>query len=587
MSIHHSAPISRASTGRPVETPVLIVGAGPVGLLAAMDLAWRGIPSVVVEQRYPGEPPPVKCNHVAARSMETFRRLGFAERVRDAGLPHDYPNDAVFLNTFTGYELGRIPIPSRSERRLPPSDRFPDSSWPTAEPPHRINQIYLEPILFDEAKKRDLVTIHNRMRLVDFTQDEAGVTATVLDLDTDETRVVRARYMIACDGGRSGVRKKLGVNLVGTAQIGRYLSTHIRAPALLGMIGHRRPGWMNHACNARRTGNAIAIDGKEQWLVHCHVKAHEKDFADIDRDRAIRDVLGVDDSFEYEVLSKEDWIARRLVAERFRDGRVFLCGDAAHIWIPVAGYGMNAGIADAMNLTFMLAAHLKGWGSTDMLDAYELERQPITEQLSRFVGGLGSRLMRERAAYGAILDDPGPAGDAARSETGRMLVEMNTPQLCCAGLNFAYFYDNSPLIAYDGETPPPYTLGRYEPSTAPGVRAPHIRLADGRTLYDALGKDYTLLRFDRSVDVGPLFTAAGAAGLPLDLLDVESDEAASLYRHKLLVCRSDQHVVWRGDRVPREPAELVAKLAGRDKADFERRLKEHRRPVADTVAAVS
>lgn len=568
------------------ELPVLVVGAGPVGLIVAMDLAWRGISSVVVEQRYPGEAPPVKCNHVSARSMEIFRRLGFADRVRDAGLPHDYPNDVVFLNTVTGFELDRIAIPSRNERRLPPSDRFPDSSWPTAEPPHRINQIYLEPILFDEAKKRDLVTIHNRTSLADFTQDDDGVIATVLDLETGKSRVIRASYMIACDGGRSAVRKKLAIDLVGTAEIGRYLSTHIRSPALLGLMGDRRPGWMNHACNARRTGNAVAIDGSEHWLVHCHLKPDEKEFPGIDRDRAIRDVLGVDDCFEYEILSKEDWIARRLVAQRLRDRRVFLCGDAAHIWIPVAGYGMNAGIADATNLTFMLAAHLNGWGSADMLDAYELERHPITEQLSRFVGGLGSRLMRTRAAYGPELDGPGPAGDAARAETGKAILEMNTPQYCCAGLNFGYFYDNSPLIAYDGEVPPPYTLGQYTPSTAPGVRVPHIRLSDGRTLYDALGRDYTLLRFDRSVDAGPLLDAAAAAGLPLELLDVEAADAASLFSHKLLVCRSDQHIVWRGNGVPRDCAALVDKLAGRDRTAFETCRREHKVPVADAVVAV-
>jgi 2-polyprenyl-6-methoxyphenol hydroxylase-like FAD-dependent oxidoreductase len=547
-----------------METPVLIVGAGPVGLVAAMDLSRRGIACIVVETRHVGEPPPVKCNHVAARSMEIFRRLGVSEAVRAAGLPDDYPSDVVFLTSATGQEIGRIPIPSRAERALPPSPRFADSGWPTVEPPHRINQIYLEPVLFAHAARQPGVTILNRTRLDGFAQDEEGVTAEIVDLDGGARRTVRASYMIAADGGRSGVRKQLDIKLTGTAEIARYLSTHIRAPRLLELMGGRRPGWMNHAVNPRRTGNAVAIDGREEWLVHCHMKAGETDFDAIDRDRAIREVLGVGDDFEYTVLGKEDWVARRLVAERFRDRRVFLAGDAAHIWIPVAGYGMNAGIADVTNLTWHLAAHLQGWGSGNLLDAYELERHPITDQLSRFVGGLGQKLAKDRAGYGPELDAPGPEGDAARAALGRYLVEQNTPQYCCEGLNFAYFYDNSPLVAYDGEAAPPYSLGSYVPSTAPGARLPFFRMPDGRPVYDHLGDDYTLLRLDPAAAVEPLASAAAAAGLPLKVLDADRQAAGPVYQHGLVLVRCDQQIAWRGNGLPADAAEMVAKLCGRD-----------------------
>src|SRR5262249_55922464 len=144
------------------------------------------------------------------------------------------------------------------------------------------------------------------------------------------------------------------------------------------------PAWATFSLNPHRSGNVYAIDGRENWLIHNYLKPDEEDFDAVDRDWAIRTILGVDKTFAYEVISKEDWIGRRLVADKFRDRRVFICGDAAHLWVPMAGYGMNAGIADAANLAWLLAAHLKGWAPVDILDAHEQERLPITEQVSHF-----------------------------------------------------------------------------------------------------------------------------------------------------------------------------------------------------------
>ena len=188
---------------RNMEATVLIVGAGPVGLSLAMDLAWRGIDVLVAETRAPGEPPNVKCNHVAARTMEIFRRLGVARAVRDAGLPPDYPNDVAYRTTFIGTELTRIKIPCRAERYT--SKDGPDTRWPTPEPPHRINQIYLEPVLFAHASAMDKVRILNRTEVTGFVQDEAGVSAEARDLDSGDEIAFRCAYMIGCDGGRSDI----------------------------------------------------------------------------------------------------------------------------------------------------------------------------------------------------------------------------------------------------------------------------------------------------------------------------------------------------------------------------------------------
>ena len=186
-------------------------------------------------------------------------------------------------------------------------------------------------------------------------------------------------------------------------------------------------------------------------------------------------------------MAKEDWFGRRLIAERFRQGRVFLCGDSAHIWVPYAGYGMNAGIADAADLAWLLAAHLNGWAPTAILDAYERERLPITDQVSRFAMDHAERMIRSRGAVPDDIEVDGPAATRRGRSFGQAMVELNVAQYCCAGLNFGYYYDDSPIIAYDGDAHPPYTMGAFTPSTVPGCRLPHVWLADGRSLYDALG----------------------------------------------------------------------------------------------------
>jgi 2-polyprenyl-6-methoxyphenol hydroxylase-like FAD-dependent oxidoreductase len=543
-----------------LQADVLVVGAGPVGLTLAMDLASRGVRVLIAEIRRYAEPPNVKCNHVSARTMEQFRRLGVAQKVRDAGLPADYPNDVVFRTSVTGIELTRIPIPCRRDRYT--ETEGPDAWWPTPEPPHRINQIYLEPILLEHAAALPNVTLLNRTQVTDFAQDDEGVTATATDIDTGATRSVRCRYMVGCDGGSSGVRKKMGARLEGTAVIQRVQSTYIRAPQLRAMIPGK-PAWSYYAMNPRRCGTVFAIDGHETWLVHNHLNAEEPEFDSVDRDRSIREILGVGPDFRYEVISKEDWIGRRLVANRFREGRVFIAGDAAHLWVPYAGYGMNAGIADATNLSWLLSACVEGWADERILDAYEAERQPITEQVSQFAMDHAQKMIRARRAVPADIEAPGAAGDALRAEIGREAYALNVQQFCCGGLNFGYFYTGSPIIAGDGEAPPAYSMGDFTPSTVPGCRAPHLWLADGRSLYDAFGAGYTLLRFDRRIDVAPLEDAARAVRMPLAVLDIiDAGDVPRAYRHRLVLCRADQHVAWRGDRIPAQADALVALLRG-------------------------
>ena len=526
------------------DAQVIVIGAGPVGLCLALDLAWRGIRVIIVEQRRAGDPPSVKCNHIAARTMEAFRRLGLVEEIRSLGLPDDYPNDVNVRVTATGPVLTRIHIPCRRDRYTDHSG--PDGWWPTPEPAHRVNQTYFEPVLFARASAHPLIEIVNDTRVEAIEQDADGVTVHAISLDGTAQRTFRAPFAVGCDGGRSLTRKSIGGSLTGDEVVQRVQSSHILAPGLLERMERPYP-WMSYLYTPDRAGNLVAIDGREQWLVHNYLLPGEEGFETVDRDACIRHLLGVDRDFEYTLLAKEDWIGRRLVADRLRQGRVFIAGDAAHLWVPYAGYGMNAGIADALDLSWMLAAHLHGWAPTGLLDAYEAERLPITEQVSHFAMKHAFGAIAERTAVPTEITEESDAGANARRRIGEAAYRLHVQQFACAGLNFGYYYAASPVIAYDGERQPPYTMYDYTPSSVPGCRLPHLWLADGRSLYDLLGPDFTLLRFGLAAEVSALTQAAHDRGIPLALLDVPFDAPPQPYRHRLCLARPDGHVAWRGD----------------------------------------
>ena len=542
-----------------VDVSVLVVGAGPVGLSLAMDLAWRGIDVVVAEIRERGAEPEAKCNHVSSRTMEIFRRLGLAGKIRNAGLPADHANDVSYRTSFIGTELSRILIPCRRDR-FDATDG-PDTNWPTAEPPHRINQIYLEPIMFDHAAQMQNLTFLNRTSFESFDQTDDQVISIATDLDNGQSIRINSKYVVGADSGRSKIRGMIGAKFEGDAIIQRVQSTFIRAPSLMD-LQKAEPAWATFTLNPKRSGNVYAIDGIEKFIVHNYLLDTENDFDEVDRDWSIRTILGVNGSFEYEIIKNMDWNAHRFVADKFRDRRVFICGDAAHIWVPYAGYGMNAGIADAVGLSWLMAAELNGWGVPNILDGYERERLPITQQVSYFVMDHAEAMAGQRGEVPDNIEALGPEGDALRKVIGKKAYDLNVQQYCCGGLNYGYFYNDSPLIIQDGKEPPPYSMSDFTPSTVPGCRTPHYMIDNGRSLYDAMGPEYTLLRTDPEINIDPLILAAGDKGVPLCILDISGQEVKALYDRKLILSRPDQHIAWRGDELPENPIALIDIIRG-------------------------
>lgn len=542
-----------------MDAQVLIVGAGPVGMVLALDLASRGVTALLVERQHRDHTPSPRCNHLSAHTLETFRRLGLANEIRDAGLPGHFPHDVMYATSLMGHELCRIHIPARNARFG--TYGYADSDWPTPEPPHRCNQMYFEPILQRHVLGSPKIKVLYDVEIDEIVQNDIGVEAIGRNVKNGEAVRLKASYAIGCDGGSSAVRRMIGAEFEGDSVISRNRSLIISSDQL-GSAAKLSPAWMTWFIQPDILGCLVALNAKDLWAFHFWMPPETPDFEAFDCDAAIQRVAG--GPVKYTIVQRDDWIGRRLVASRFRDRRIFICGDAAHIWIPFAGYGMNAGIADAMTLSWLLAAVSNGWGAPALLDAFEAERQPVTEQVSK----QAMRLLEDNMKAGQVrkliplLDKNGSEGDAARRVVGRFFYDQNVGQFAPIGLNFGSFYDRSTIIAYDGEPAPDYDLGTYRPSTVPGCRTPHIWLRDGASLFDRMGPEYTLLRFNPKIDVNALFRAAENRGVPLTLLDLDASEKSGVYDRSLILSRPDRHIAWRGDELPRNCLELVDLIRG-------------------------
>jgi Aromatic-ring hydroxylase, C-terminal len=210
----------------------------------------------------------------------------------------------------------------------------------------------------------------------------------------------------------------------------------------------------------------------------------------------------------------------------------------------------------------MIAATLAGWAPLAILDAYEAERRPIADEMSRFTMDFALKIIKQRREISAEIELPGPVGDAVRARLGREAYELDVQQQCCGGLNFGYFYARSPIISYDGKPHPAYTMHDFTPSTVPGCRAPHLWLKEDRSLYDVLGADYALVRVDPNVRVSGIAEAAACRGVPFAVIDVDTPDARALYTRNLTLIRPDQHVAWRSDEEPAAPLDLMDLVRG-------------------------
>ena len=521
------------ASGRiPDSTQVFIAGGGPFGLTLAIELGRRGIDVVLADQN-PGTTQNAAANATQARTMEHYRRLGFADEVRALGLPPDFPTDIAYFTRFARHELARFSLPSSRDARQIVTTL--SGSWSAAELPHRCNQKFIEPVLRRHAEAQPTVSVNYGVRMTGLKVPENSV-----DVRLENGQTVKAQYLIGADGPRSTVRQALGIRYAGETGIvrpfagGRMYAVYCRMPDFYRTVPHR-PAWMNVAFNPERRCFMPAVDGKGEFAFHTQLQGGETEASVTEADaiRMVQQCVGA--PLKVEVIARAFWTAgHSLVAEKFSSGRIFIGGDAAHLFTPMGGLGYNTAVEDAVNLGWKLAAVLNGNATPDLLKSYDAERRPLALRNTAYAKGFADSLGNYVPA--PEIEDDTPAGEAARKRAGEYYGAHGRAEFNIPGITFGGRYDGSPAIVSDGTEPPPDTPNVYVPTACPGGRPPHVWMPDGRSLYDLFGFEWTLLAF-RPTSV--------AAQPNLKVLQIDHAEARDLYGADYALIRPDQIVAWR------------------------------------------
>ena len=530
-------------------TSVLIVGAGPVGLALAGDLGWRGVDCILVE-RSDGQVLQPKMDMVGIRTMEFCRRWGIGDRIRHETFPRDWELSMAFCTSMAGYPLTRIPYSS-----LQDDPEIPE----TPERKQRAPQLYFDPILADEARKRDGITLRYHCEFVSHTQDEDGVRAVARDVRTGETITIDAEYLVACDGAGSSIRRALDIPMEGDPVLDYSMAVYVRCPGLIHKHDKGQAERYIFIGPSGTWGNLTVVDGDAFWRLTVLGFKSKEEIDDFDPEPWVRRCMGSDD-IEFEVVDVLPWRRARLVAREYSQGRVFLAGDSAHTMSPTGGFGFNTGLGDAIDLGWKLEGMLKGWGGPALLASYDAERRPIGwRNVSASAENYFKLISAENCAD--ILDDT-PEGAETRRRVGAYMHEATRMEWENLGVVLGYRYDSSPICVPDGSAPTPDQRSVYVPTSQAGHRAPHAWLPDGRSTLDLFGRSFVLLRFPGAPDASALVAAAKERGLPLEVVEIPDQDIARLYERKLVLVRPDGHSAWRGDTVPENIMQLLDRIRG-------------------------
>jgi 2-polyprenyl-6-methoxyphenol hydroxylase-like FAD-dependent oxidoreductase len=505
---------------------IIIIGAGPVGLVTALELAHHGVRCVLLDRATEPTKFP-KMDITNGRSMELFRRLGFADQLRAAGVPPQHNFDVIWTRSYQQPPIAVWHQPS-SDEQTTALRAARDGSLPL-EADMRLPQYVFEQQVRQLCRQHPLIDLREGWTFTTLTQDINGVAATVVKGERRE--VLHGRYLVGCDGAGSAVRRELGIELEGE-DLPCNIMFHFKSSDLSALHRYGR-FWHIYAPGVA----IIAQDEVATWTCHFAFPPGVEPPKDFELASNLQQRLGIAVRID-QVLLQSTWTPRFMLAKAYAKGRVLLAGDAVHQVFPTGGYGMNTGIGDAVDIGWKLAAVINGWGGSRLLDSYAAERRPVA----------ATNLDHSRQHLAVIMQQAQMLMAGASNEAMADFVLTHRGENTSDGVEFGYRYSDSPVVMHESGTAPAWWSDRYVPSTWPGARVPSLFLADGSALFDHFGKGFTLVDF---ADAGAaLVQVAQAKGIPMKYLPINAAAVRAAWQRQLVLVRPDQHVAWRSDTVP-------------------------------------
>ncbi|MGQ3887427.1 FAD-dependent monooxygenase [Legionella sp. CNM-1927-20] len=529
------------------EAQVVIIGAGPVGLSAAIGLARQGIKSIIIERHASTTDHP-KARGINTRTMEIFRLWGIESPLRQYQLPREALR-FIWLESLQGKELTRISAKPRTNLNTPTTNAL-------------ISQDWVEQELLKRAQSYSEITCYFNVEMLNIQQTNTNVITTVKDKLSGKQYQLNSDYLVAADGASSLTRKLLSINMQGQDNLGKFcniycemdLSKYVQDRPSIGYIFTRKDVM----------GTVLlAKDGLRKWLVNIRYdvipELTKESFTDDFCLEVVREVIQ-DKTIDVRLINKGFWTMAALVAERFRDRRILLAGDSAHRLPPTGGLGMNTGIQDAHNLAWKLAFVIKGYASDALLDTYFNERVPVAVQNIEWSAKNAERF---NVIFTALYK-----GDY---KTMIAAIEEQNEHVNQVGLDLGFCYEEGAVIKESGPAPV-LDLYTYTPSTYPGCRAPHYLLKKGKKLLstlDLFDNKFVLLSADKTdswhkaaLRLSNLPLVSYRIGASGDLDDPEGQwlDMYQINSTGAVLVRPDGHVAWRSPDNVDNPEKCLSEI---------------------------